>query len=184
MSTTVSSEVTGTAGIDGVSRYGSWFDPQWIATGSGSPRKTPPGKPRPDAASAAGKDRPLVLIVDDHGGLLQMMARWLGDEGYELLLASDAHAALELVDRAGRRLNLAVVDVRLPGVDGPGLVRSLRQRRTSLPVLYITGYAEEAQQRELHDPVLAKPFIPDRLAQEVRALLARGSKRPHRPDRM
>jgi two-component system cell cycle sensor histidine kinase/response regulator CckA len=133
--------------------------------------------------SSTRRSRPLVLIVDDQGPLLQMMARWLGDEDYELLLASDARAALELVDRAGRRLSAAVVDVRLPGVDGPRLVRSLRQRRTSLPVLYITGYAEESQRQELQDPVLTKPFIPELLAQQVRDLVAKGSRQPPRPDR-
>lgn len=152
------------------------------AVGPEGPRNTPPGRSRPDGVSSTRKSRPLVLIVDDQGPLLQMMARWLGDEGYELLLASDARAALELVDRAGRRLSAAVVDVRLPGVDGPGLVRSLRQRRTSLPVLYITGYAEETQQRELQDPVLSKPFIPELLAQQVRDLLVKDSRRPPRPD--
>ncbi|MGN6392960.1 MAG: response regulator [Gemmatimonadales bacterium] len=122
--------------------------------------------------------------MDDHGALLHMMARWLAEEGYELLLASDARAALYLVDHAGRRLSAAVVDVRLPEVDGPGLVRSLRQRRTSLPVLYITGYAENEQQKELRDPVLTKLFFPEQLAQQVREMLVSRANRPPRTDRM
>jgi CheY-like chemotaxis protein len=154
----------------------------WPA-GSEGPRNTPTENPRTEAASRTDVDRPLVLIVDDHGPLLQMMARWLAHEGYELLLASDARAALDLVERRGRRLSAAVVDVRLPGVDGPGLVRSLRQRRTSLPVLYITGYAEDEQQRELRDPVLNKPFIPEQLVQGVRDMLG-GSNRPPGTDSM
>jgi CheY-like chemotaxis protein len=161
----------------------TWTARPWSGAGPEGPRNTPPGKPRSDVASDTRKSRPLVLIVDDHGALLHMMARWLADEGYELLLASDARAALDLVDRAGRRLSMAVVDVRLPGIDGPGLVKSLRQRRTSLPVLYVTGYAEEGQAKELHDPVLTKPFIPELLAQQVRDLLAQESRRPPRPDR-
>jgi DNA-binding response OmpR family regulator len=162
----------------------AWSTPPRVVAGSEGPRNTPPGKPHQDTASGTGKDRPLVLLVDDHRGLLQMMARWLAEEGYELLLASDARAALDLVDRAGRGLSLAVVDVRMPGMDGPGLVRSLRQRRTSLPVLYITGFAQEDQQQELRDPVLLKPFVPGELAQRIREMLERRSNRPPRTDRM
>ena len=151
--------------------------------GSEGPRNTPTENQWSEPASRTERDRPLVLIVDDHGPLLQMMARWLAHEGYQLLLASDARAALELVERAGRRLNAAVVDVRLPGVDGPGLVRLLRRRRTSLPVLYITGYAEDEQQRELRDPVLTKPFVPEQLAGRVRDMLG-SSNRPPSTDRI
>ncbi|MGN6167692.1 MAG: response regulator [Gemmatimonadales bacterium] len=150
--------------------------------GSEGPRNTPTENERLEA-SRADKDRPLVLIVDDHGPLLQMMARWLAQEGYELLLASDARAALDLVERAGRHLSAAVVDVRLPGLDGPGLVRVLRHRRTGLPVLYITGYAEDEQQRQLRDPVLTKPFVPEQLAGRVRNMLG-GSNRPNSTDPM
>jgi len=165
-----------------VAAWTHWSTPGRRLAGSEGPRNTPPGKLLPDAATGTGRDRPLVLIVDDHGPLLRMMARWLADEGYELMLASDARAALDLVDHAGRRLSLAVVDVRLPGIDGPGLVRSLRQRRTSLPVLYITGYAEEGQQKELRDPVLTKPFVPEQLAQRVRDVLRSGGNRPPKLD--
>jgi CheY-like chemotaxis protein len=185
----VSREMAGAFGTDafGTDAFGgapTWSTPPRVVAGSDGRRNTPPGNPRPDTASGTGKDRPLVLIVDDHGILLQMMGRWLAEEGYELLLASDARAALDLVDRAGRRLSLAVVDVRMPGMDGPGLVRSLRTRRTSLPVLYITGFAEEPQQQELRDPVLFKPFVPGELAQRIREMLERRSNRPPRTDRM
>ena len=121
--------------------------------------------------SEAKGGRPVVLIVDDEPDVRGILERSLAEDGYELLLAASADEAMAFLEPAPRRLNLAVIDVSLPGADGPALAGRLRRSTPGLPVLFISGYGERAEVRE---PLLAKPFNPDDLARCVRQMLATG----------
>jgi len=113
-----------------------------------------PAAPRPAAAGGP------VLVVDDEAPVRRLAARALRRAGWDVIEAENAGEALEL---AGGKLALVVSDVIMPGLDGPGLVRALRQKQPGLPAVLMSGYAD-AQQRQalLAEDIfyLAKPFRP------------------------
>jgi DNA-binding response OmpR family regulator len=117
-----------------------------------------------------------VLVVEDDPSVRGLIQAILEDEAMEVVLAGDGEEGLRLA----RSVDPAVVllDVMMPGLGGPEVIRRLRADDGSLPfaVLVVTGAAEAAGslRRELGpDAVLEKPFDVITLADRVRALAAR-----------
>jgi len=102
-----------------------------------------------------------VLIVDDEPSVRMIAARQLKDSGCHVLQASDGAAALELVDRNGPP-DLVLSDVMMPGMGGAELARRLRARWPRLPIVFMSGHAEDYLQRagrlEHGEYILKKPF--------------------------
>lgn len=115
-----------------------------------------------------------VLVVDDDPGVLSSLRRALALEGYEVLIAADGEAALELAESRGP--DLVVLDVMLPGLDGLTVCQRLRAYR-STPILMLT--ARDAVPDRVAgldsgaDDYLVKPFALDELLARTRALLRR-----------
>ncbi|MDA8523413.1 response regulator [Acidovorax sp. NCPPB 4044] len=134
-----------------------------------------PGTPGTHAVPAH-REAPTVLLVDDEPGVRTTVAEALREQGYRVLEAVDGPEALETL-RAGGPLDLLLTDVGLPGgMNGRQVADAGRALRPGLPVLFITGYAEQAVigDRDL-DPgmgVLTKPFDLDVLAARVASALA------------
>ena len=99
----------------------------------------------PPAITDASPPMPFarVLVVDDDAMVREMLARELQDLGYDTIQASDGHAALVLLDR-GEPVDLLVTDLSMPGMNGALLTHEARLRRATLPVLLLTGYADES----------------------------------------
>src|SRR6266568_4089945 len=120
---------------------------------------------------AAGR----VLVVDDDRRLRDMLRRALESVGYEVDTAEDGGRALAAI--SGRTFDLVVLDVLMPGVDGLGVARRLRQRGDPIPVLMLT--ARDAVNDRVAgldagaDDYLVKPFAIDELLARVRALMRR-----------
>jgi PAS domain S-box-containing protein len=135
----------------------------------------------PSAAAeppAAGAEAPIggtetILIVEDEPGIRALMAQSLRGLGYEVLEAADAEAALRLA--AGRRIDLLLSDVVMPGLDGPALAEALAARQPELRVLFVSGYAPGLVPGrptvERRYAFLAKPFDAATLASRVREVL-------------
>ena len=88
--------------------------------------------------------------------------------------AADARAALPLLE-SDLRVDLLVTEVGLPGMNGRQLAEIARQHRPGLRVLFMTGYAEKAAERQgfLEDgmDMVAKPFSIDLLANKIRSMI-------------
>jgi len=145
--------------------------------------------PRTDASVAADDEEPAaanvprgdetVLIVEDQGSVRRLARMILVAQGYHVLEAAngaDAHAVLR--GHAGG-IDLLLTDVVMPGMDGRTLSKQLRERYPNLPVILMSGYAEDVH---AHRGALAggvayiqKPFRPDELAAKVREILDSGS---------
>jgi PAS domain S-box-containing protein len=115
-----------------------------------------------------------VLVVEDEPDVRMLVVDVLRDLGYLVLDAPDGPAALQVL-QGGERIDLLVSDVGLPGMNGRQLAEIAREHRPGLKVLFVTGYARNAEVRgdflgEGMD-MLAKPFSIDDLAQRVRALI-------------
>jgi len=117
-----------------------------------------------------------LLIVDDDEPIRRMLVRTLAAEGYGVSVAVDGGGALAAVERSVP--DLLILDVAMPGVDGLGVVRRLRAKRLSVPILFLTARDSVADRVDGFDAgaddYLVKPFAMEELLVRVRALLRRG----------
>ena len=114
-----------------------------------------------------------ILLVEDEDMVRAVAERALARQGYTVLTAEHGEAALELLARCDRP-DLLISDVMMPLMDGPTLVRQVRARYPDLPILFMSGYAEETIRKSIDlDNVafLAKPFSVQELAEATRDVL-------------
>ena len=131
-------------------------------------------EPEPEEEVAEGGAES-ILLVDDNEMVRAMAQEVLVEAGYDVFTCSEGTAAL---DAAGERdFDLLLTDVGLPGMSGRQLADSIRECRPKMPVLFITGYAENAQNRQefLAEgmEMLPKPFSLKELLRAVRQSLDR-----------
>ena len=117
----------------------------------------------------------VVLVVEDEPAVRMIIADVLSDLGYTVLEAEDGRAGLDILESKGR-IDLLLTDVGLPGgMNGRQLADAARQRRPSLKVLFVTGYAEAAAVGEgllEHGmQVMTKPFAMNALTARVQGIL-------------
>lgn len=115
-----------------------------------------------------------VLIVDDDLELLGLTSFALRSSGYDVVQATDGLVALEMVER--EPLDMIILDVNLPRMNGFEVCRRIRAK-TTLPVILLTVRTTEEDQiyglDQGADQYLTKPFSPRTLVAQVRALLRR-----------
>ena len=148
----------------------------WIPRhdGAAEPPPAPAPTPPPAVAPPQAADGPPILLVEDEPPLLRLAARALRGAGYNVLTASSAEEALELLEGDGPVPCALVSDVVMPGLDGLALAAELRARHPGLPVLLVSGYAEAALGRDLAAEgirLLPKPYGLADLVTELRAIL-------------
>ncbi len=139
--------------------------------------------PRPDAVElAAGKDLTgcaTVLLVEDEDPVRKFGARALRNKGYKVIEAESSEEALEVIRHAEERIDLLITDVVMPRLDGPALVREVREIRSDIKVIFISGYAEDAFRQRLdrdsNIDFLPKPFSLKQLASKVKDVIGGGS---------
>ncbi|MBI4892932.1 MAG: sigma-54-dependent Fis family transcriptional regulator [Acidobacteria bacterium] len=115
-----------------------------------------------------------LLIVDDDIVVRDSLGKWFESEDFEVTIASGAAAALEILSR--QRFDLALVDIKMPGVDGIELQAKLKDVDPRMPVVIMTGYASvETAVRALKNGAydyITKPFDPDELVHLVTNAIA------------
>jgi two-component system, cell cycle sensor histidine kinase and response regulator CckA len=118
-----------------------------------------------------------ILLVEDEEGLRILNARGLASRGYTVLEASNGVEALEVIDRHSGKIDLVVSDVVMPEMDGPTLLKELRRRDPNVRIIFVSGYAEEAFQKNLplHEEFpafLPKPYTLKQLVAEVKKTMS------------
>ena len=116
----------------------------------------------------------VILVVDDDANLRIALGRLLKSLGFATLTAADGHDALEVLKRSVVRIDAVLLDVVMPGLDGPGLVEQLGYRGLHPRILYMSGHEDPpAVLRALLSgaPLLRKPFTPKALVYALRELL-------------
>jgi two-component system cell cycle sensor histidine kinase/response regulator CckA len=114
-----------------------------------------------------------VLLVEDEPMVRTVAERALTRHGYKVITATNGEEALEVIER-GDEIVLMISDVVMPGMDGPATVREARKSRPELPILFMSGYAEEQLRKSIDlDNVafLPKPFSVQELAEAARRAL-------------
>jgi CheY-like chemotaxis protein len=133
-----------------------------------------PKAPEPIAATAAPAGAETILLVEDETRVRKLIAGVLTSRGYTVLEAARGEEAIRLARTHERRVDLAVVDVVMPEMSGPDLIRQIAPLRPDMRVLYISGHTEEAIAHHgipESGAFLPKPFLPDTLAAKVREVL-------------
>jgi two-component system cell cycle sensor histidine kinase/response regulator CckA len=132
-----------------------------------------PARPRAEAGDELWGSG-TVLLVEDEAMVRAVAERALARQGYSVVTAANGEEALELLE-AGTQVDLLVSDVVMPSMDGPTLVRHARERYPDLPILFMSGYAEEQLRKSIDLPRVAflpKPFSVQQLAEAARAAIA------------
>ncbi len=118
-----------------------------------------------------------ILIVDDELVVRDSLVHWFLEEGYDVDSASNASDALAKL--AGREFDLAIADIRMPGMDGIELLEKIKSEQLDTSVIVMTGYAsvETAIRALKHGAFdyITKPFDPDELS-----VVARNALEQHR----
>jgi PAS domain S-box-containing protein len=116
-----------------------------------------------------------VMLVEDDAAVRMLVLDLLKELGYRAHEAEDAKGALPVLE-SDLRVDLLVTDVGLPGMNGRQLAEIARQHRPELKVLFMTGYAEIAAERQgfLEEgmDMVAKPFSIDLLANKIRTMIS------------
>ncbi len=116
-----------------------------------------------------------ILVVDDEYSVRDSLQSWFRKDGYQVRTAENAEEALQAME--GGRFDVAVIDVRMPGMDGVQLQDHLRQLDARMEVIMITAFASvETAVRSLKQGAfdyVSKPIDPDELSHLVRRALER-----------
>jgi two-component system, cell cycle sensor histidine kinase and response regulator CckA len=117
-----------------------------------------------------------ILLVEDEEGLRGLNARGLKSRGYQVLEAGNGVEAIDVLERHPGKIDLVVSDVVMPEMDGPALLKVLRERLPDLRIIFVSGYAEEAFAKSLPEggqfEFLPKPFTLKQLIAKVKDTMA------------
>jgi two-component system cell cycle sensor histidine kinase/response regulator CckA len=119
-----------------------------------------------------------ILLVEDEDAVRVFAARALKNKGYTVIEADGGEAALYELEQLDGNVDLVISDVVMPQMDGPTLIRKIREKQPHLKVVFISGYAEDAFRKNM-DPdaefeLLPKPFSLKQLAGKVKEVMAAG----------
>ena len=118
-----------------------------------------------------------VLVIDDERTVCNSCARILSEQGYAVRTALNGEEGLEHIEK--EPFDLVIVDLRMPGTDGIGVLRGAKERRPETVVVVITAYATVDSAIEVMKlgaaDYLPKPFTPDELTLAAAKALERGS---------
>jgi CheY-like chemotaxis protein len=139
------------------------------------PRTKAKAEERPPSAPAiaAHKDAPdaRILLVDDDHAVREVTSTTLRDLGYSVVEAGSGGAALDILAREPT-IDLLIIDFAMPGMSGAEVARQARAKRPTLPILFITGFADRAALAGVSEThIVGKPFVNDELATKLRTVL-------------
>lgn len=139
---------------------------------------------RPSARQ--GTSRPLgvtrVLLVEDDDGVRDFAREVLTRAGVRVAIASDGAEGVAIARAHGYEFDLIVTDIVMPEVNGPQMVARIREGRPDIPVLFVTGWADNAVTREDMQPgkegLIEKPFTAQALRDAIQRLVAGRVEKP------
>jgi CheY-like chemotaxis protein len=132
-------------------------------------------------AETAGRAAPLpadrgdatILVCDDNPSVREFATEALEDFGYRVIATENGPSALAVIEDENTPVDLLLVDFAMPGMNGADVAQQSKRRRPGLPVLLITGNAEQAALKTEAEgvPLLQKPFKQVQLVTRVADLL-------------
>lgn len=124
---------------------------------------------------ASGSDRTRLLFVDDHEQVREMVKAILEDFGFEVVTAGDGEEAVSLYERDRGAIDLVLLDMVMPKLDGRAAFARLKEIDPDVKVLLSTGYTDDPATEELLGEgargLLQKPYQPDQLVEAIRTAI-------------
>lgn len=133
---------------------------------------------RPESAArpAAEPRVPGILIVDDDRTICEMLSQFVQSLGFAVWTAFQGSVAVDLYRLARGRIDLVLLDVRMPEWDGPRTLAELKKLDTKVPCCFMSGDTGRYTPEELMEMgglrILKKPFLLDEVAQTIREVVA------------
>jgi two-component system cell cycle sensor histidine kinase/response regulator CckA len=116
-----------------------------------------------------------VLLVEDEDAVRVFGARALRNKGYQVLEARGGEEALHILEEQNGKIDLLISDVVMPQMDGPTLIRHVKEKMPDIKVIFISGYTEDRFREQLREGevvhFLSKPFSLKQLAGKVKEVL-------------
>jgi two-component system cell cycle sensor histidine kinase/response regulator CckA len=135
------------------------------------PEKVTTAAPAKPVADLTGTGT--ILLVEDEPDVRSLNSRALTQRGYTVLTAENGVEALEVFEGHQGAIDLIVSDVMMPEMDGPTLAKELRRRNPSIKIIFVSGYAEDALDKDLPDTTfLSKPLSLKQLVTAVKETMA------------
>jgi len=146
----------------------------YLPAAEGEEPETEENRPEAERECPAGKWT--ILLAEDEEMVRELAIEIFRGAGYTVLDAPNGAAALAICDRHEGGIDLLVTDLVMPGMNGIELARRVCESRPGIPVLFMSGYAEDARERlgDLDDgrDFLQKPITPTKLSRKVREILS------------
>jgi len=120
-----------------------------------------------------------ILLVEDEDMVRAVAERALARQGYTIVTAADGDEGLEEFAKQPDRFDLVLTDVVMPSMDGPAMAKEIRKVRPRLPILFMSGYAEEQLRGEIdieNMHFVAKPFSVKQIGEKVGEVLRKSGK--------
>ncbi len=117
------------------------------------------------------------MVVDDEDGVRSVTTSLLAGRGYDVLEAANGYEALQIFSNAGKHIDLAIVDIVMPGINGFEFVDRARKIRNDFRVIYTSGHYNPSRYLNRSEALVAgqnfipKPFELDRFVQMVNNVL-------------
>ncbi len=114
-----------------------------------------------------------ILLVEDEDMVRAVADRALARAGYDVTACPGGEEGLSAISEGGE-FDLVISDVVMPGMDGPAMVRAIRKLRPEIPVLFMSGYAEEHLRKDIDIPdmhFIAKPFSVSAIGEKVASVM-------------
>jgi two-component system cell cycle sensor histidine kinase/response regulator CckA len=115
-----------------------------------------------------------ILVVDDEVTIRSIAQRMLARYGYRVLLAHSGEAALHLVGLSELVIDLALIDIIMPEMNGIELAERIGHVRPNLPILFFSAYSDREELRPILArklPYISKPFTSVKLTKRIREML-------------
>ncbi len=112
-----------------------------------------------------------ILIVDDEAEQLDSLRVGLKSSGFKVFEALNAEDALKLLNHGPEKIDIVITDYAMPGMNGMELLKKLREKNKTLPVILMTAYSKKDlvidALRNSCDGFIEKPFTLDQLLKEI-----------------
>ncbi len=119
------------------------------------------------------KTRGTILIVDDEPDVLWFISKMYQPLGYETLTAGSGMEALKIVEECGEKIDLIILDLKMPGMGGVEVLRSIRKHRPKLPVIILTALFDKEKECEILgiEAFIRKPYSLKDLNARIEAVI-------------
>ena len=116
-----------------------------------------------------------ILIVDDESDVVFFISKVCQPEGYATITAGSGIEALKYIDELGEKIDLVLLDLRMPGMGGIEVLKSIRKRHNKIPVIVLTALTDKREECEKLDieTYITKPYSLEDLYHHITAVMER-----------